>query len=134
MPCLRPPAGVLALELTLPEPVGVDLGGEFDGSMEPKPRPRGSGRAELGPVLASSEELFARNCKPCRAPYSVGSGVTVLMVAWEFAGVVGLVTPGRYAVFRRLPAEVLRGNANLTGVPAPGLVGEASVGSRSRAG
>lgn len=144
MPCLRPPAGVLALELMLLEFVGVDRGGDLRGDIELKPRPTGVGRAEpvsvpapaplpvFVPAAVSSEELFVR--KPCCVPYSVGSGDTALIVAWGFAGAVGLVRPGRYAVLRRLPAEVLYGIANLTGVPAPVPVGEADLISRSRPG
>lgn len=85
MPCLRAPPGVLACDFG----VGVDLGGELGGDIEPKARaPTGVGRAE--PVLLMVEEeeaeaeaeelLFVR--KPSCAPYWVGwSGVTALMVA-----------------------------------------------------
>lgn len=125
MPCLREPPGVLACDF------GMDLGGEFGGDIEPKPRPTGVGRAE---PVSLEEWLFVR--KPSCVPDSVGSGVTALTVAWGFAEMVGLVTPGRYAVLRRLPAEVLRGIAALRGIwtPAPAPVGEADLSSRSRPG
>lgn len=128
IPCLRAPPGVLACDF------GIDLGGELGGDIETKARPTGVCRAE--PVLPEKEEelLFVR--KPFCAPFSVGSGVTALMVAWRFAETGGLVTPGRYAVLRRFPAEVLRGIANLRGswAPAPVPVGEADLSSRSRSG
>lgn len=127
---------MLAVELVVAEWMGMDLGGELGDVIEPKPRPRGVGRAEPVPepvpVEVSSESLFVRKPSSC-APNSVGSGVTGLTLAFGFAGgVVGLVRPGRYAVLRRLPAEVLRGIANLTGGPAPVAVGEADLSSRSR--
>lgn len=56
--------------------------------------------------------------EPSCARCSVGSGVTALMVAWGLTEAVGLVTPGRCAVLRRLPAEVLRGRTSAGPGPA----------------
>lgn len=114
--------GGLAVDITLPLPgrVGIDLGGELGGDMEPRARLTGPpDRAEAGLMKG----LFVP--VPSCVPGSDGSGVTAQMVAWGVVEVVGLVIPGRNVVVRRLPADVLRGTPNPKAAPRAAPVGEA---------
>lgn len=122
IPCLRVPPGGLAVDITLPllGAVGIDLGGELGGDMEPRARLTGPpDRAEAGLLKG----LFVP--VPSCVPGSDGSGVTARMVAWGVVELVGLVTPGRWVVVRRLPADVLRGRPNPKAAARAAPVGEA---------
>lgn len=144
IPCLRVPPGVVALGTTPPAPatVGMDLGGEPGGDIEPRPRVTGPpGRAggvllgegegtEAALAAAEGEEeeeeeeevmlMATRSFCACDcARRSVRSGVTARMVARGLVREAGLATAGREVVMvllllllRRLPAEVLRGMAS----------------------
>lgn len=141
IPCLRVPPGVVALGKAPPAPVrvGMDLGGEPGGDIEPRPRGMGPpGRIEpvflprydenepfwlmsvlpllvvlswsFSAVAAAATWFGACDC----AARSPESGVTARMVVWGLGRDMGLLMAERCGVLlllvvRRLPADVLRG-------------------------
>lgn len=132
-PCLREPLAVLAFDKALPGPGGMDLGDEAWGDMGPKLWVAVLLCRVWAVGLLLLLLLFKMGLKPVPscARWSVGSGVTALMVAWGLAEAVGLVRPIRFGVeLRRLPAEVLRGRAGAG--PGLGPAGEADREARPR--